>query len=61
MSLQLQAIAQFTYEQCYNYYNWDGVVRLPAVLQYAHKLSKLTGEHVREHVNFVDYQQMVKR
>jgi hypothetical protein len=44
------ALAQFTYEQCHNYYNWAGSVRIPAVLQCAVKLSKLVGEKVREHV-----------
>ena len=47
VNLPLQAIAQFTYEQCFNYYNWDGVVKLPAVLQYAHKLAKIAGEHIK--------------
>ena len=44
------ALAQFTYEQCHNYYNWAGSVRIPAVLQCAGKLSRLVGEKVRENV-----------
>jgi aubergine-like protein len=44
------ALAQFTYEQCHNYYNWNGSIRIPAVLQCAGKLSKLVGEKVRENV-----------
>jgi aubergine len=47
----LQAIAQMTYEQCYNYYNWTGAVRTPAILQYTRKLSKLAGEHIQRPVN----------
>jgi aubergine len=43
-----EAIAQFTYEQCYNYPNWFGSVRFPGCLQSADKLSKLVGEHIRE-------------
>ncbi len=45
-----EAIAQFTYEQCYNYYNWSGAVRVPACLQCADKLSKLAGEHILQDV-----------
>lgn len=37
-------LIQFTYEQCYNYYNWQGSVKVPATLQCANKLSKLAGE-----------------
>ena len=47
----LEAIALLTYEQCYNYYNWTGAVRLPATLQYTRKLSKLAGEHIQKSVN----------
>ena len=49
--MPLQAIAQMTYEQCYNYYNWTGAVRTPAILQYTRKLSKLAGEHIQRPVN----------
>ena len=38
----------FTYEQCFNYYNWEGAVRVPACLQCADKLSKLFGEYIGE-------------
>ncbi len=37
----------FTYEQCFNYYNWEGAVRVPSALQYANKLAKLCSEHLR--------------
>ena len=36
-------LVRFTYEQCYNYYNWQGSVKVPACLQCANKLSKLAG------------------
>ena len=36
-------LVRFTYEQCYNYYNWQGSVKVPAWLQCANKLSKLAG------------------
>jgi aubergine-like protein len=40
----------FTYEQCFNYYNWEGAVRVPACLQCADKLAKLAGEHIKESI-----------
>lgn len=36
-------LAQFTYEQCFGYYNWSGAVKLPAALQNANKLGKFMG------------------
>jgi aubergine-like protein len=45
--LSQEAIAQFTFEQCYNYYNWTGAVKIPACLQCANKLSKMVGEHIK--------------
>ena len=38
-----QDIIQFTYNQCYNYYNWQGTVKVPSMLQCTDKLSKLAG------------------
>ena len=35
-----EAIKVLTYEQCYNYPNWTGSIRFPAVLQKANKLAK---------------------
>jgi aubergine-like protein len=43
-------LAQFTYEQCFNYPNWQGAVKVPAVLQCANKLSKLVGESIQRNV-----------
>ena len=34
----------FTYRQCYNYYNWSGAIRVPAVLMYAHKSAFVAGQ-----------------
>ena len=44
-------LIRFTYEQCYNYYNWQGSVKVPATLQCANKLSKLGGENINESFN----------
>jgi len=52
----LQALAQLTYEQCFNYYNWQGAVRVPSVMQNADKLCKLVGEHIQANMNYVDFE-----
>lgn len=40
-------IITFTFEQCFNYFNWTGAVRVPGCLQNADKLSKLISEHIQ--------------
>ncbi|EAR84853.1 piwi-like Twi9p protein (macronuclear) [Tetrahymena thermophila SB210] len=35
---------QLTYFQTFNYYNWQGPIRVPAVMKYAEKLAKFTSE-----------------
>ena len=55
VDLPLNAIAQLTFEQCYNYYNWIGSIRVPAVLQYSRKLANLNGEYVGSSVNVIDF------
>jgi aubergine-like protein len=45
-----ESLAQFTYEQCFNYPNWQGAVKVPAVLQCANKLAKLVGESIQRNV-----------
>ena len=45
--LSEQALITLTYEQCYNYYNWKGAIRIPASLMYANKLATMVGEHVK--------------
>ena len=42
-----QALITLTYEQCYNYYNWRGAIRIPASLMYANKLATMVGEHLK--------------
>ncbi len=41
---------QLTYNQCYNYYNWTGSVKVPAPVQYAHKLAYLAGQTLQGEV-----------
>lgn len=38
-----------TYKLCYMYYNWSGSIKVPAPIQYAHKLSSLIGERWKPH------------
>lgn len=45
-----EALINFTFEQCFNYYNWEGAVRVPACLQCADKLSKLGSQYIKEDV-----------
>jgi len=37
---------RFTYKMTHLYYNWSGTVRVPAPVQYAHKLAQLTGQNL---------------
>lgn len=45
--LSAEALYTLTYEQCYNYYNWTGAVRIPASLMYANKLATMVGEYLK--------------
>jgi aubergine-like protein len=44
----MDALAELTYNQCYNYFNWTGAVRVPGVLQNANKLAKQYSESMKE-------------
>ncbi|KAL4487083.1 hypothetical protein ABPG72_001535 [Tetrahymena utriculariae] len=37
---------QLTYFQTFNYYNWQGPIRVPAVMKYAEKLAKYTSDTI---------------
>ncbi|XP_065594749.1 piwi-like protein 1 isoform X1 [Cyrtonyx montezumae] len=39
-------IQRLTYKLCHIYYNWSGVIRVPAPCQYAHKLAFLVGQSI---------------
>jgi aubergine-like protein len=45
-----EALAQFTFEQTFNYYNWQGAVKVPACMQCADKLATLVGESIQANV-----------
>lgn len=40
----MNAIQDLCFKQCYMYYNWLGSIKIPAPVQYAHKLSNLVGD-----------------
>ncbi|CAD8170790.1 unnamed protein product [Paramecium pentaurelia] len=42
---------QITYFQCFNYWNWTGAVKVPACVQYAHKLAFLVGDTFQKAVH----------
>ncbi|XP_056417479.1 piwi-like protein 4 isoform X2 [Hyla sarda] len=39
-------LQRLTYKMCHLYYNWPGVIRVPAPCQYAHKLTFLVGQSI---------------
>ena len=45
-----EALMTFTFEQCFNYYNWEGAVKVPACLQCADKLSKLVSMSIKANI-----------
>ncbi|XP_053312111.1 piwi-like protein 1 [Spea bombifrons] len=52
-ALKPDHMQRLTYKLCHLYYNWPGVIRVPAPCQYAHKLAFLVGQsiHREPHVS----------
>ncbi|NXU70935.1 PIWL1 protein, partial [Oreotrochilus melanogaster] len=46
-------IQRLTYKLCHMYYNWSGVIRVPAPCQYAHKLAFLVGQSIHREPNLM--------
>ncbi|XP_071428127.1 piwi-like protein 1 [Pithys albifrons albifrons] len=44
-------LQRLTYKLCHMYYNWSGVIRVPAPCQYAHKLAFLVGQSIHKEPN----------
>ncbi|GAA6087858.1 piwi-like protein 1 isoform X1 [Tachysurus ichikawai] len=44
-------LQRLTYKLCHLYYNWQGIVRVPAPCQYAHKLAFLVGQSIHREPN----------
>ncbi|KAM5194696.1 piwi-like protein 1 [Mantella aurantiaca] len=55
-SLKPDYMQRLTYKMCHVYYNWPGVIRVPAPCQYAHKLTFLMGQsvHREAHLSLAD-------
>ena len=45
------ALVDFTFEQCFNYYNWKGAIKFPSTLQNANKLSKQASKSLSEEIS----------
>ncbi|KAG8597458.1 hypothetical protein GDO81_002286 [Engystomops pustulosus] len=55
-ALKPDHMQRLTYKLCHLYYNWPGVIRVPAPCQYAHKLAFLVGQsvHKEPHLSLSD-------
>lgn len=55
-TLKPDYMQRLTYKLCHLYYNWPGVIRVPAPCQYAHKLAFLVGQsvHKEPHLSLAD-------
>uniref|UniRef100_A0A8D2ZNA2 Piwi like RNA-mediated silencing 1 n=1 Tax=Scophthalmus maximus TaxID=52904 RepID=A0A8D2ZNA2_SCOMX len=42
---------RLTYKLCHMYYNWQGIIRVPAPCMYAHKLAFLVGQSIHREPN----------
>ncbi|XP_003245599.2 piwi-like protein Ago3 [Acyrthosiphon pisum] len=47
-NLSVENVQRLSYKLCHLYYNWCGTVKVPAPVQYAHKLAYLIGQNVRQ-------------
>ncbi|KAL4489847.1 hypothetical protein ABPG72_022487 [Tetrahymena utriculariae] len=50
-NLKEDQIWQLTYYQTFNYYNWQGPVRVPAAMKYAEKLAKFVSDTLQDAAN----------
>nr|AGL54162.1 PIWI-like protein 1 [Ambystoma mexicanum] len=50
-SLKPDHMQRLTYKLCHIYYNWQGIIRVPAPCQYAHKLAFLVGQSIHKEPN----------
>ncbi|KAF0766760.1 piwi-like protein Ago3, partial [Aphis craccivora] len=50
-NLSVENVQRLSYKLCHLYYNWCGTVKVPAPVQYAHKLAYLIGQNVRKMPN----------
>ncbi|XP_069726924.1 piwi-like protein 1 [Phaenicophaeus curvirostris] len=52
-NLKPDHLQRLTYKLCHMYYNWSGVIRVPAPCQYAHKLAFLVGQSIHREPNML--------
>nr|UAT11568.1 Piwi-like RNA-mediated gene silencing 1 [Cynops orientalis] len=50
-ALKPDHMQRLTYKLCHIYYNWQGIIRVPAPCQYAHKLAFLVGQSIHKEPN----------
>ncbi|XP_043925728.1 piwi-like protein 1 [Protopterus annectens] len=50
-ALKPDHMQRLTYKLCHMYYNWPGIIRVPAPCQYAHKLAFLVGQSIHKEPN----------
>jgi aubergine-like protein len=51
-SLEEGILSEVIFTQCFNYMNWTGSIKIPAVMQYAKKLSIFAAQYInRENQN----------
>lgn len=48
MGLPPDKLQILSYKLCHLYFNWSGTTRVPAVVQYAHKLAILVGQYLHQ-------------
>nr|XP_056714838.1 piwi-like protein 4 [Euleptes europaea] len=49
--LKPEHMQRLTYKMCHLYYNWPGLIRVPAPCQYANKLTFLVGQSIHQEPN----------
>ncbi|XP_042319601.1 LOW QUALITY PROTEIN: piwi-like protein 1 [Sceloporus undulatus] len=52
-ALKPDYMQRLTYKLCHMYYNWPGIIRVPAPCQYAHKLAFLVGQSIHREPDLV--------
>ena len=53
-ALAVDKVQELTFRLSHLYYNWPGTVRVPAPVQYAHKLAALIGDNVHKGVEVAE-------
>ncbi|XP_035684511.1 piwi-like protein 1 [Branchiostoma floridae] len=51
-TIPVQMLQKITYKLTHLYFNWPGTIRVPAPVQYAHKLAFLAGQHLHRDLRY---------